>query len=146
MDFLWTALIAGGAGATLVVMQALNAGLGAQLGSPVWAALVNYVVSTATIGLVLLAFREPWPLAAAARVSPQFWLGGAFGTLYVLASIFMLRRLGAATLIALLVAGQMLGSLIVDHFGLFGVRPHPVDMTRVAGAALLIGGVLLIRH
>lgn len=76
MDFLWAALIAGGAGATLVVMQALNASLGAQLGSPVWASLVNYVVSTATIGLVLIAFREPWPLAAAARVSPQFWLGG----------------------------------------------------------------------
>ena len=146
MDFLWAALIAGGAGATLVVMQALNAGLGAQLGSPVWAALVNYVVSTTTIGLVLIAFRDPWPLAAAERVSPQFWLGGVFGTLYVLASIFMLRRLGAATLIALLVAGQMLGSLIVDHFGLFGVKPHPIDMTGLAGAALLVGGVLLIRH
>src|SRR5690242_13737883 len=109
MDFLWAALIAGGAGATLVVMQALNAGLGAQLGSSIWAALVNYVVSTVTIGLVLITFREPWPLAAAGRVSPQFWLGGVFGTLYVLASILMLRRLGAATLIALLVAGQMLG-------------------------------------
>jgi transporter family-2 protein len=146
MDFFWAATVAGGAGIALVVMQALNAGLGAQLASPLWAGLVNYVVSTVTIGVALIVFREPWPTLAAARVSPQFWLGGIFGTLYVLASIFMLRRLGAATLIALLVAGQMIGSLIVDHFGLFGVRPHPMDVTRLAGAALLVAGVLLIRH
>lgn len=146
MDFLAAALVAGGAGMALVVMQALNAGLGAQLASPLWAGLVNYIVSTATIGLVLIVVREPWPMAASAKVAPQFWLGGAFGTLYVLASIFLLRRLGAATLIALLMAGQMIGSLLVDHFGLFGVRPHPIDTTRLLGAALLVGGVLLIRH
>jgi bacterial/archaeal transporter family-2 protein len=146
MDFIIAALVAGGAGIALVVMQALNAGLGVQLASPLWAGLANYIVSAATIGVVLVVFREPWPLAAAGRVSPQFWLGGAFGTLYVLASIFMLRRLGAGTLVALLVAGQMIGSLVVDHFGLFGVKVHPIDMTRMAGAALLVGGVLLIRQ
>jgi len=145
MDFLGAALVAGGAGMALVVMQALNAGLGAQLGSPLWAGLVNYVVSTATIGLVLIFLREPWPFLAAWRVSPQFWFGGAFGTLYVLASILMLRKLGVATLIALLVAGQMIGSLVVDHFGLFGVKPHPIDAIRLAGATMLVGGVLLIR-
>jgi bacterial/archaeal transporter family-2 protein len=146
MDFIFAALVAGGAGVALVVMQALNAGLGAQLSSALWAGLINYVVSAATIGVFLIAVREPWPLAAMSRVSPQFWLGGVFGTVYVLASIFLLRRLGAATLIALLVCGQMLGSLLVDHFGLFGVKQNPIDGLRLVGAGLLVGGVLLIRH
>jgi transporter family-2 protein len=146
MDFIAAALVAGGAGVALVVMQALNAGLGAQLGSALWAGLINYAVSAVTIGVVLIAVREPWSLAAMSRVSPQFWFGGVFGTVYVLASIFLLRRLGAATLIALLVCGQMLGSLLVDHFGLFGVKQNPIDTLRLVGAGLLVGGVLLIRH
>jgi bacterial/archaeal transporter family-2 protein len=146
MDFIVAALVAGGAGMVVVVMQALNAGLGIQLGSVLWAGFTNYVVSATTIGLVLLILREPWPLAAASRVNLQFWLGGIFGTLYVLASIFLLRRLGAATLVALLICGQMIGSLIVDHFGLFGVKPEPADTQRLMGAGLLVAGVLLIRH
>ena len=75
MDFLAAALVAGGAGMALVVMQALNAGLGAQLASPLWAGLVNCVVSTATIGLVLIVFREPWPMAASAKSGPAVLVG-----------------------------------------------------------------------
>ena len=42
--------------------------------------------------------------------------------------------------------GQMLGSIIFDHYGLFGLTQHPVDLPRLAGAMLLIAGVVLIRH
>jgi bacterial/archaeal transporter family-2 protein len=57
----------------------------------------------------------------------------------------LLPSLGAATLIALVVAGQMLTTITFDHFGLFGLTPHPVSLSRLAGAALLIAGVILIR-
>jgi Putative inner membrane exporter, YdcZ len=53
--------------------------------------------------------------------------------------------LSAATFFALFVAGQMLGSIAFDHFGLSGVPVHPVRAIRIAGAALLVGGVILIR-
>ena len=54
-------------------------------------------------------------------------------------------RFGAATFFALLIAGQMLGSIVFDHFGVLGVPIHPVSVLRVAGAALLVSGVVLIR-
>ena len=59
--------------------------------------------------------------------------------------VLLIPQLGAATFFALLVTGQMLGSLAFDHFGLLGVRVHPAGMIRFAGAALLIIGVVLIR-
>jgi transporter family-2 protein len=57
----------------------------------------------------------------------------------------MIPRLGAATVLALIVVGQMLGSLTLDHFGILGIPQHPVNPTRLAGAGLLIAGVVLIR-
>ena len=58
----------------------------------------------------------------------------------------LIPRLGAATVLALLIAGQLLSAIAFDHFGLFGLERHPIDLGRMAGAALLIGGVLLIRN
>jgi transporter family-2 protein len=57
----------------------------------------------------------------------------------------LLPRIGAATLIALVVAGQLLSSLLCDHFGWFGVPVHTLDAPRAAGALLLLAGVALIR-
>ena len=68
-------------------------------------------------------------------------LGGVF----ILLMILLLPSLGAATLIALVVAGQMLTSITMDHFGWFGLTQHPLSLSRLAGAALLITGVVLIR-
>jgi bacterial/archaeal transporter family-2 protein len=73
------------------------------------------------------------------------WSGGLFGGVFILLAILLLPTLGAATLFALVVAGQVLIAVTLDHFGAFGLTPHPIGMTRLAGAALLIAGVVLIR-
>ena len=57
----------------------------------------------------------------------------------------MVPRLGAATVLAQIVVGQMLGSLVFDHFGLLGIPQHPATLIRLAGTAFLILGVVLIR-
>jgi transporter family-2 protein len=58
---------------------------------------------------------------------------------------FLLPRLGAATVIALIVTGQMIGSHAFDHFGLLGVPEHPANLIRLTEAVLLVLGVVLIR-
>jgi transporter family-2 protein len=73
------------------------------------------------------------------------WTGGIFGAIYIAASIFLVSRLGAATVIALLIAGQLIGSIVFDHFGLFGLPEHHVTLPRALGAALLLGGAILVR-
>jgi transporter family-2 protein len=141
------ALLAAGAGVSVVVQQALNAELRMSVGSPLWAAFASYLVGTLTLAAVLIAMREPWLSAAAIQKSSIWsWSGGLFGTVYIMVSILLLPRLGAATVVALLVAGQMLGSIAFDHFGLFGLAQHRADAHRLGGALLLIVGVMLIRR
>jgi bacterial/archaeal transporter family-2 protein len=54
-------------------------------------------------------------------------------------------KLGAATLVALILAGQAIASLAVDHFGWVGFDEQPITLLRVAGVVLLAGGVALVR-
>ena len=87
-----------------------------------------------------------WPSGAAiARTSWLTWTGGLFGAVYVVAAILLLPRLGAATSLALFVTGQMVMSVAMDHFGILGVPQHALDLPRLIGCALLVGGVVLIR-
>ena len=99
-----------------------------------------------TLLFVLVAIREPWlAFSTITKSSLPSWIGGVFGTVYIVASIMLLPRLGAMTVVALLITGQMLTSVAFGHFGLFGLAQRPIDMYRAGGAVLLILGVLLVR-
>ncbi|AWN35388.1 DMT family transporter [Methylobacterium radiodurans] len=135
------------AGISIVVQQALNANLRLALNSAAWSGVVSYAVGLACMGLLTLALKDPPPAASLALRLPWWaWSGGLFGALFVALAIFLVPQLGAATFIALLVAGQMFASLAFDHFGWMGLARQPIDPTRLLGALLLIGGVILIRR
>ncbi len=149
MTAAWSAfsyLLVVGAGVSVALQQVLNANLRAELGSPWWAGFVSYFVGM--LAMLAAALTSPGPRlpdAFAGTASWLSWTGGLFGALFIATAIFMVPRLGAATVLALIVVGQMLGSLAFDHFGLFGLAHQPVSPTRLAGAAALILGVVLIR-
>jgi transporter family-2 protein len=139
-------LFAIGAGVSFVFQQAVNANLRAEIGSPWWAGFVSYLGGTIVMLVAALALREPWlSKQALERSHWMSWSGGVFGAVYIAVSILLIPRLGAAMVIALIVAGQMIGSLAFDHFGLLGLPVHPASFVRLAGAALLIVGAILIR-
>ncbi|AWJ87120.1 hypothetical protein TSH58p_27335 (plasmid) [Azospirillum sp. TSH58] len=135
-----------GAGVSVALQQVLNANLRADLGSPWWAGFVSYVVGM--LAMLAVALVAPGPRLAEAVSGAGSWVtwtGGLFGALFIGTAILMVPRLGAATVLALIVVGQMLGSLAFDHVGLLGLPQQPVSPTRLAGAASLILGVVLIR-
>ena len=74
------------------------------------------------------------------------WLGGAYGAVFVVAAAFAVPRLGVASTITLMIAGQLALSLVLDHFGWLGVPRQPLSLTRIAGVALVLAGVLLVRR
>jgi len=137
-----------GVGAGLIVQVGMNGTLRARLGSPIVAALISFVVGSLALAAWLLLTRTALPLRAQLGQVPAWaWLGGVLGAFYVASSVVVGPRLGAATLLALVVLGQLLTSLLVDHFGWLGFPQHPLSGARVLGAALLFGGMLLItRH
>lgn len=147
LRFLAPALIGIGAGASFVLQSVMNAQLRVVLRSSVRAGFISYLGGTLTMLVIALATRESWAYGQdLTRSSWWLWTGGFFGAIYVIVSIVLLPRLGAATVFALLVGGQMLASLVFDQFGLFGLTQRPVDVTRVMGASLLVVGVILIRR
>lgn len=146
LSLLGFTLLAAGAGVSFVMQQAVNANLRAVLGSAAWAGFISYLGGTLCMLALAFAMGEaPPPAAAAIRTNWWAWSGGFFGAIYIAVSILLVPRLGTATFIALLVAGQMLSSVAFDHYGLFGIVQHPVNPLRLLGAALLVGGVMLIR-
>jgi transporter family-2 protein len=141
------ALLAVVAGISFVLQASVNARLRTGLDSPNWAALASYAGGTFAMALVVLATRDPMLSTDAIQKAPWWsWTGGLWGAVYVVIIIVLLPRLGTAAVIALFVLGQMVASLAFDNFGLFGVPKHPADVSRIAGALLLVAGVVLIRR
>lgn len=144
---LFSYLLVIGAGVSLALQQILNVNLRTQIGSPWWAGFVSYFVGMVAMLAVALTSTGPRPaVALVSRTSWMFWTGGIFGATFIAVAIFMIPRLGAATTLALIVVGQMLGSLAFDHFGLLGIPHHAASPTRLAGAGFLILGVVLIKR
>ena len=143
---MWQYALLSAAGISFVFQQAVNSNLRSEIGSPWWAGFVSYGGGTIAMLIMALLLREQLPSAGMiGRSGWLSWTGGLFGAVYIAISIIMLPRLGAATVIALIVAGQMVGSLVFDHFGVLGVPVHRVTPVRVAGATLLVLGAALTR-
>ena len=111
---------------------------------------MNSTVRTVLFWLLMVALavvlREPIPsIGVISRIPWWAWSGGLFGAVFIGVSILVAYQLGAAALIALLVAGQMLAAVLIDHFGLLGLAQRPLDLPRIIGVVLLIGGVILLR-
>jgi transporter family-2 protein len=140
----WPQLLAVLVGAGLTVQVGMNATVRMAIGSPVLAAIVNFVVGLGALALVAVASGARWTPGAAATVPAWAWFGGLLGAAYVAATTVLGPRLGAAALLALTLAGQMVAALLVDHYGVIGFPQSPVTPGRLLGAALLVAGVLLI--
>lgn len=143
-----SSLLVVAAGASVAFQQVLNANLRTQLDSPWWASFVSYVVGMVVMLAVALLLPGPRLSLSALETTSNSWVawtGGLFGAVFVTTALFMVPRLGSATVLALIVVGQMVGSLAFDHFGVMGLQQHPASLVRWAGAALLIFGVVLIR-
>jgi bacterial/archaeal transporter family-2 protein len=138
-------LLAVSAGVSLVIQQALNANLRNALNSAAWSGFMSYFVGMICMAVFALALRDPVPSAGVVVRIPWWpWSGGLFGAIFIALAILLIPQLGAATFIALLVTGQMFCSLAF-HFGLLGIPVQPASLVRLAGAALLILGVVLMR-
>jgi transporter family-2 protein len=138
-----------GAGAAVATQIAINAYLGVVTGSALWAANISFAVSMiaglVALGAAILLGEIPLPNAAVWTAPSWIWLGGLGGATYVLLAILLTHRLGAAVLSAAGIVGQLATSLLIDHYGWFGVPVHRISVMRLMGVVLLTLGVVLLR-
>jgi transporter family-2 protein len=137
-------LFALAAGAMLPIQFGINAQLATWVGGSLRAALVSFVVGALGLLVAVLLAARGWP-DRTVDAPWWVWIGGLLGAFYVLGSIVTAPKLGAATLVALILAGQAIASLLVDHYGWVGFDEQPITVLRVVGVLLLAGGVALVR-
>ena len=144
----WVLLpVALAAGIVLPLQFGVNSELRTFVGGPVAAAAISFVVGTIALAVAVLVVQRSMPEPASVASAPWWaWTGGLLGALFVLASIILTPRLGAATTIGLILTGQVLASIVIDHFGLIRVPVHEASFPRIIGALLIVAGVVMVHR
>ncbi|PGK38369.1 hypothetical protein CN907_14755 [Bacillus anthracis] len=133
------------AGLALPIQFSINAQLRTVVGSPLVAATISFIVGAITLFTISL-FKAGFSFNKGIASAPWWvWTGGVLGAFYVLATIILIPRIGAGTTVALVLAGQIVASVLIDHFGLINVPIHLLSLPRILGAILVIIGVVLIQ-
>jgi bacterial/archaeal transporter family-2 protein len=135
------------AGSGIPVQASVNSALRQHLGRPEWATLVNFGAGFLVMAAILLVRRVPLPATAQLAGAPWWtWTGGALGAFFVFVVVVLTPRLGVATSLAVILAGQLLSALLLDHAGAFGLATREITPARLAGVALLAAGVFLVQR
>lgn len=137
-------LLGVGAGCLVGMQAPINSRLGKTVGT-LEAASFSFLVGTVALVLILAVIRGgPGNLGQFGRAPWWALTGGLLGAVFVSVAIVAVRTLGASGLTAVVIAGQLVISVVIDRFGLLGVARQAVGVQRVVGLVLLAAGVLLV--
>lgn len=144
----WIAFLFAFLGGALITFQTgSNSQLKKSLAQPLMTLIANNLIGGAAVIAYTVIKRVPLPsIGQAAQVPWWAWMGGLFGAVYGLTAIVLASRLGAATLTALVVTGQLICAVTLDHFGWLSFDVHPAGLGRIAGCALMVAGLALIAN
>ena len=135
------------AGMAMPTQATVNSRLATYVESPITAAFISFAVGTVALFVYMLLTGVPLSGLATAKDAPLIaWVGGFLGAFFVSVMALIVPRIGVALAFSLAISGQMLVTLLIDHFGLLGVPERPINLWRVLGAALITIGVVLIRR
>ena len=134
------------AGAFVAVQATINAELSRGLGMPVAAAVVSFIAGAVVLTALTGLLSHTQDVAIDWRAPPlwQFVAGGCLGAAYVTITIILVPRVGAAATMAFVVSGQLFAGIMADRLGLFGMAVREITFGRIAGAALLLAGTVLV--
>ena len=139
-------LAAVGIGAIFAAQPAINGAAAKVLGSAIPATVLSVAITLAASALVMVIGRTTptWEMATAL----PWWvvLGGLIGVLVVGGGAFIVPTTGAAVFFVCLIAGQLIGSVLLDHIGAFGLEVRTISPSRVFGILLTLVGVFCVRY
>jgi uncharacterized membrane protein YdcZ (DUF606 family) len=132
----WVSILGSLTGLALVISFRQVLGNRLHLPAPFNHAVVFALIATG--GVLALAF-------AVRGIAPQYGLTGLLAVPTLLGAGFLVPRIGIGQFAAAVIAGQLIGAVVIDHIGAFGAATHRVDATRAAGIVALLFGVLLVK-
>ncbi len=132
-------------GCMIPLQAAINSQLKGHLGaSTLLASLVSFAVGTLVLAIAAAATARVQNLAGVAAARPWQLTGGLLGAVFVFGTTLLAPRIGVAKMTALIIAGQVIVSMVLDHQGWLGLAVREITPARIAGGVLVVAGVLLV--
>lgn len=132
-------------GALIPIQAATNAAFSKSIGNPITTGIMVFVVGFFSMLIVSVTMRGSVPTMQQLSAAPWYgYAGGVIVATYVAMITILVPHIGVGTAIALIVTGQIICAVIIDHFGLFNVQVRPIDLSRFTGILLMIAGIYLV--
>jgi len=130
------------AGSFIPLIGILNGRVGRALGEPFYATVMLFAVAIILALAVSVIFGRATPsLQSLHSLRPMDYAAGFIVAFYVISATVLAAKIGVANFIVMAVSGQIMFSLMIDHFGLFGAPVRPINLTQLGGAILLLVGL-----
>lgn len=128
------------------IMASSNGTLGRELGNPFVATLAVFQLGSALLLLILIFTRSGFPsLTQLVGINWKVWLGGCIVILNLITFTIVPGRIGITNMIVLFIAGQLIASVMVEHFGWLQFKVHAMNWQRIIGVIFLMLGVILVK-
>lgn len=132
-------------GAFLPIQAGLNAKLGKAAESPVYASMLSFLIGTLGLITYILLTKQSVSWAGVREAPAHVWLGGLLGAFYVTVIILAFPKLGPGLTFGLVVAGQMIISILLEHFNILVAQQNSISLMKLLGVLLVVAGVIIIR-
>lgn len=132
-------------GVAITIQAGINSQLRLAIGNPLVASLISFLGGTLVLAIMVLFTKNNWPNPSLySTVHLYKFSGGLLGVFVVFVALFTVKEIGAANMFVLIVAGQLLTALLMDHFGLLGMKGNPVSLQKLLGILLVVVGAFLV--
>lgn len=133
------------AGIAITIQSGINSQLRTAIQHPLLAAFISFVVGTVALAILLLFSKETFPgLNTYSDIEWYKYSGGLLGAFVVTVTLISVTQIGAGNMFVLIVAGQLVTAVLMDHFGVLGMRYNPVSIQKLFGICLLVLGAWLV--
>lgn len=134
------------AGVLMAIQAPTNAILGKASGSPVVAAFISFIVGSIALAAIVAGTSGRLFAPELKSVPWYAWLGGFYGAFFVAIAAFGAPRIGVGPLLTAAIAGQLIGAIILDHYGWLGLSRQPVSIEKIGGVVLVLLGAWMVRR
>lgn len=127
------------------IQTSINSRLKLSIGSPYLASLFSFGTGTILLAVINISVYHTFVLFPLELFSSQpiwFWIGGAFGVVYLTSNILLFPNLGSVQTAIMPILGQILMGLLIDNYALFSSIKKPLTFIRFLGALLVLIGVI----
>jgi transporter family-2 protein len=133
-------------GVVLAVHLAMNGKVGSVLNNPRVANAVFWCIGALAAAIIGMTGWQSGSLGPLKQVHPLLLTAGALGACLVFAIAWLIPQVGAGPVMITLLAGQVIGGLLMSHFGWLGSPVQPITLAKIAGVAIMVGGVVLATY